>query len=60
MGHLPQQKGEEHKISNIYQLRDVVVEEWKRIPATTCEALVNSRPKRVEAVLENNGGHSKC
>ncbi len=23
----------------------------------TCEALVNSMPKRVKAVLENNGGH---
>ncbi len=24
-----------------------------------CEALVNSMPKRVKAVLENNGGHTK-
>ncbi len=25
----------------------------------TCEDLVNSVPKRVKAVLENNGGHTK-
>ncbi len=53
------QKVEEHKVSNIHQLRDVVMEEWKRNPAATCEALVNSKPKRVKAVLENNGGHTK-
>ncbi len=35
-------------------------EEWKRTPTVaTCEALVNSMPKRVKAVLENNGGHTK-
>jgi len=39
----------DHKVSNIHQLRDVVMEEWKRIPVATCEALVNSMPKRVKA-----------
>ncbi len=52
-------KEEEHKVSNIHQLCDVFVEEWKRTPVATCEALVNSMPKRVKAVLENNGGHTK-
>ncbi|KAI3355034.1 hypothetical protein L3Q82_017853, partial [Scortum barcoo] len=52
-------KLEERKVSNIHQLRDVVMEEWKRIPVATCEALVNSMLKRVKAVLENNGGHTK-
>ncbi len=28
-------------------------------PVATCEALVSSMPKRVKAVLENNGGHTK-
>ncbi len=51
-------KVEEHKISNIHQLSDVVME-WKRSPVATCEVLVNSMPKRVKAVLENNGGHTK-
>ncbi len=52
-------KVEERKVSNIHQLRDVVMEEWKRTPVATCEALVNSMPKSVKAVLENNGGHTK-
>ncbi len=52
-------KMEESKVSSIHQLRDVVLEEWKRAPVTTCEALVNSMPKRVKSVLENNGGHTK-
>ncbi len=34
------------------------MEERKRTPVETCEALVNSLPKRVKAVLENNGGHT--
>ncbi len=51
-------KVKERKVSNIHQLCDVVIE-WKRIPEATCEALVNSMPKRVKKVLENNGGHTK-
>ncbi len=52
-------KVEERKVSNIHQLCDIVMEEWKRTPVATCEALVNSMPKRIKAVLENNGGHTK-
>ncbi len=48
-----------HKVSNIHQLCNVVMKEWKRTPVATCEALVNSMPKRVQALLENNGGHTK-
>ena len=47
------------KVSNIRQLSDVVIEEWKSIPVATCEALVNSMPRRVKAVLDNDGGHTK-
>ena len=47
------------KVSNICQLHDVVMEEWKSIPVATCEALVNSMPRRVKAVLDNDGGHRK-
>ncbi len=53
------QKGEERKFTNIHLLRDVIMEEWKRTPVATCEALVNSMLKRVKAVLENNAGHTK-
>ena len=47
------------KVSNNCQLRDVVMEEWKSIPVATCETLVNSMPRRVKAVLDNDGGHTK-
>ncbi len=40
-------KVEKHHVSNIQQLRDVIMEEWKRMPATTCAALVNSMPRRI-------------
>ncbi len=52
-------KVEERKVSSNHQICDVVMEEWKRTPVATCEALVDSMPKRVKAVLENNGGHTK-
>ena len=53
-------KVEECKVSNIHQLSDVVMEEWKRTPVATCEALVTSMPKRVREVLGiNNGGHTE-
>ncbi len=44
-------KVEERKVSNIHQLRDVVMEEWKRTPVATCAALVNSMPKRVKGTV---------
>ena len=47
------------KVSNICQLHDVVMEEWKSIPVATCEALVNSMPKIVKAILDNDSGHTK-
>ena len=43
-------KAEVRKVSNICQLRDIVMEEWKNIPVATCEALVNSTARRVKAV----------
>ncbi len=51
VGH-PQTEGEK-------QLRDVIMEEWKRMPATTCAALVNSMPRRIKAVLDNNDAPTK-
>ena len=47
------------KVSNICQLCNVVMKEWTSIPVATCEALVNSMPRRVKAVLDNDGGHTK-
>ena len=47
------------KFSNICQLCDIIMVEWKSFPVATCEALVNSMPRRVKAVLDNDGGHTK-
>ena len=47
------------KVSNICQLSDIDMEEWKSIPVAICEALVKSMPRRVKAVLDNDGGHTK-
>ena len=55
-------KMEEHKVSNIHLLCDVIMEEWERIPVATCAALVNSFKfmfQKDKAVLDNNGGHTK-
>ncbi len=48
-------KVEKHHVSNIQQLCDVIMEEWKRMPATTCAALVNFITSRIKAVLNNYG-----
>ncbi len=53
------QKVEKHHVSNIQQLCDVIMEEWKRMPATTCAALVNSMARRIKAVLDINGPPTK-
>ena len=52
-------KVEVRKVSNIRQLRDLVMEEWKSDPVATCEALENSMPRRVKVVLDNDSGHTK-
>ncbi len=52
-------KVEKLHVSNIQQLRDVIMEKWKRMPATSCAVLVNSMPSRIKAVLDNNGAPAK-
>ena len=47
------------EVCKVWQLCDVVMEEWKSIPVATCEALVNSMPRRVKAVLDNDSGPTK-
>ncbi len=49
----------QNHVSNIQQLHDVIMEEWKRMPPTACAALVNSMPRRIKAVLDNNGAPTK-
>ena len=44
---------------NVQNICDIVMEDCKNIPVATCEAVVNSMPRRVKAVLDNDGGHTK-
>ena len=41
-------KVEEHQVSNLHQLHDVVMGGWKRFPGATCGTQVNSMPKTVK------------
>ncbi len=52
-------KVEKHLVSNIQQLHDIIMEVWKRMPATTCAALVNSMPSMIKAVLDDNVAPTK-
>ena len=47
------------EVCKVSKSLNVVMEEWKSIPVANCEALVNSMPRRVKAVLDNDGGHTK-
>ncbi|KAL1270562.1 hypothetical protein QQF64_029578 [Cirrhinus molitorella] len=52
-------KVEKHHVSNTQQLHNVIIEEWKRILATACAALVNSMSRMIKAVLDNSGTNTK-
>lgn len=52
-------KVSERKPKNITELKEVIQEEWKGISTETCQTLVYSMPRRICAVLNNKGGHTK-
>ena len=43
----------------VHKLWDRVVEEWNEIPPEVCQRLIESMPRRIEAVIRVNGGHTK-
>ena len=43
----------------VHELWERVAREWNEIPPETCQKLVESMPKRIEAVLKAKGGHTK-
>ena len=45
--------------AGIHELWDRVVLEWNNIPAQVCIELIESMPRRIEAVLKAKGGHTK-
>jgi transposase len=42
-----------------HELWERVVEEWNKIPPEICQGLIESMPRRIEAVLKAKGGHTK-
>jgi transposase len=45
--------------SSIRELERVIAEEWEAIPQDFYRDLVRSMPRRIEACIANNGGHTK-
>ncbi len=50
---------EHHSPSSIQSLKEVNLEEWKKIDLAKCRQLVHSMPRRLGAVIKNHGGHTK-
>ena len=45
--------------SSIHQLWERVQVEWENISAAECQSLIESMPRRIEAVLKAKGGYTK-
>jgi len=45
--------------SGVHELWDRVVEDWNEIPPEVCQGLIESMPRRIQAVLKAKGGHTK-
>jgi transposase len=43
----------------VHELWERVVKEWNRIPAETCQKLIESMPRRIKAVIRAKGGHTE-
>ncbi len=50
---------EHHSPSSIQSLKEVILEEWKKIDLAKCRQLVHSMPRSLGAVIKNHGGHTK-
>ena len=43
----------------VHELWDRVVVEWNKIPPETCQNLIESMPRRIQAVIKAKGGYTK-
>src|SRR5277367_710223 len=43
----------------VHELWERVVEEWNQIPPEVCQNLIESMPRRIQAVISAKGGHTK-
>ena len=44
--------------NSIHKLWENMVEEWNKISVETCRKLIESMPRRLEAVIKAKGGHT--
>ena len=49
----------ETALQGVHQLWGRVEEEWNKIPPEVCQKLIESMPKRIKAVIQAKGGHTK-
>jgi len=49
----------EHHPKGMEELWRRIEEEWDKIPAEVCQGLIESMPRRIEAVLKAKGGYTK-
>jgi len=49
----------EHPPKGVWELWERVVVEWGQITAEDCQKLIESMPRRIEAVIKAKGGHTK-
>lgn len=45
--------------SSLHQIWERLAEEWNKIPPETCQNLIMSMPRRLQAVIKQKGGHTK-
>ena len=43
----------------VHELWDNVAEEWDGIPPEVCQNLIESMPRRIQAVIKAKGSHTK-
>ena len=43
----------------VWELWERVAEVWRNIPPEVCQNLIESMPRRLEAVIKAKGGHTK-
>ena len=43
----------------VFELWERAAEEWTKIPPEVCQGLIESMPRRMEAVIKAKGGYTK-
>ena len=49
----------ENRPTSIHSLWQYVDEKWNKISVEVCQKLIETMPKRIQAVIEAKGGHTK-